>query len=58
MLFQDKKAAAEALARDNKWKRYADNDQLVEAIKRHRSLYGTTLKEARDEVFKYLGKLI
>ena len=46
------------LLKDMEWKRLADEGCVIDAIKRHRSLYGTSLKDAREIVFKYLGKPI
>lgn len=42
--------------KDHEWKRLADSGQMVNAIKRYRSLYGAGLMEARSAVFRYLGR--
>ena len=40
-------------SKDKKWKAFSDNGQRVMAIKTHRELYGSTLKEAYDAVINY-----
>lgn len=40
-------------ARDKPWKALADMDRMVDAIKTHRQIYGSTLKEAHDVVRNY-----
>lgn len=43
-------------AKDKIWQAYADAGKKVEAIKRHRALYGTSLKDALHAVDLYLSK--
>ena len=40
------------------WKRLVDEGHVVEAIKRYRSLHGTSLKDARDRIDKYIRERI
>ena len=40
-------------AKDRQWQSLADNGQKIAAIKRHRELYKSTLKEAVDVVNAY-----
>lgn len=44
--------------KDLEWKKLADDGHVIDAIRRHRSLYDTGLKDARDAIFIYLGKPI
>ena len=46
------------LLKDMEWKRLADEGHIIDAVKRHRSLYGTSLKDAREIVFEHIGRPI
>lgn len=42
--------------KDKKWKQFADGSQKVAAIREHRIVYGSSLKEALDAVDAYLNR--
>lgn len=43
-------------SRDHKWQEAADAGLKVEAIKRHRAIYGSTLKNSHDVVSDYMNQ--
>lgn len=44
------------VAKDAEWRRLASCGYRVEAIKEHRRVYGSTLKEAKDAVEDYMDR--
>ena len=55
-LLQKKNQKEEIQDKDHEWKSLADSAQMVAAIQRHRTIYGSSLMEARKAVFSYLGR--
>lgn len=45
----------EKAAKDKKWQWYADQNRKIDAIKAHRLLFGSSLKESHDVVKEYMG---
>lgn len=43
------------LDKDKKWQWYADQNRKIDAIKAHRLLFGSSLKESHDVVKEYMG---
>jgi len=43
--------------RDHEWKDLAQQTRMIDAIKRYKSIHGTSSKEAKDAIIKYLREL-